>query len=212
MQQVRLEGYRALVPGVGYLRLGNWDSYGIETLQILPGEDWQDLELTATFVTPAGATRVRVPETGLLPVPPEATAAPLGTGTPGRLVFAGMAQGVQRLSTDVLFLVSDHTAAEGAQSQPTPSLWAQYFDKIQGMIDAAVPPDGEPGTVLTKTPAGNAWQRGYYTIGAGLLLDEATNTLSVDVADSLQQDNTRPVTSAAVFTTVGNIDALLATI
>ena len=80
------------------------------------------------------------------------------------------------------------------------------------MIDAAVPPDGEPGTVLTKTPAGNAWQRGYYTIGAGLLLDEATNTLSVDVADSLQQDNTRPVTSAAVFTTVGNIDALLATI
>lgn len=53
---------------------------------------------------------------------------------------------------------------------------------------------------------------GYYTIGAGLLLDEATNTLSVDVADSLQQDNTRPVTSAAVFTTVGNIDALLATI
>ena len=163
-------------------------------------------------MTPAGATRVRVPETGLLPVPPEATAAPLGTGTPGRLVFAGMAQGVQRLSTDVLFLVSDHTAAEGAQSQPTPSLWAQYFDKIQGMIDAAVPPDGEPGTVLTKTPAGNAWQRGYYTIGAGLLLDEATNTLSVDVADSLQQDNTRPVTSAAVFTTVGNIDALLATI
>lgn len=168
MQQVRLEGYRALVPGVGYLRLGNWDSYGIETLQILPGEDWQDLELTATFVTPAGATRVRVPETGLLPVPPEATAAPLGTGTPGRLVFAGMAQGVQRLSTDVLFLVSDHAAAEGAQSQPTPSLWAQYFDKIQGMIDAAVPPDGESGTVLTKTPAGNAWQRGvlYHRGGA----------------------------------------------
>lgn len=116
MQQVRLEGYRAFVPGAGYLRLGNWDSYGIETLQILPGEDWQGLELTATFVTPAGATRVRVPETGLLPVPPEATAAPLGTRTPGRLVFAGMAREVQRLSTDVFFLVSDHAATEKQQN------------------------------------------------------------------------------------------------
>lgn len=212
MQQVRLDGYRAFVPGAGYLRLGSWDSYGIETLQILPGEDWRDLELTATFVTPDSATRVRVPADGVLSVPPEATAHPLDLQNPGRLVFAGMAEGVQRITTNLLFVVSDHAPVDGADSQPTPSLWAQYFDKIQGMIDAAVPPDGDPGTVLTKTPAGNAWQRGYYTIGSGLLLDEATNTLSVDVADSLQQDNTRPVTSAAVFTTVGNINALLATI
>ena len=34
----------------------------------------------------------------------------------------------------------------------------------------------------------------------------------LDTADAVEQDNTRPVTSAAVFTTVGNIDALLATI
>ena len=161
MQQVRLEGYRALVPGVGYLRLGNWDSYGIETLQILPGEDWQDLELTATFVTPAGATRVRVPETGLLPVPPEATAAPLGTGTPGRLVFAGMAQGVQRLSTDVLFLVSDHAAAEGAQSQPTPTHRAHYFYKKHGNIEAPLPPPREPRPLQTQNPPGQATQPGY---------------------------------------------------
>ena len=49
-----------------------------------------------------------------------------------------------------------------------------------------------------------------YQIGAGLKLDEKTNTLSVDTADVVEQDNTKPVTSAAVHTEIGNIEALLA--
>jgi len=53
---------------------------------------------------------------------------------------------------------------------------------------------------------------GSYTIGAGLKLDPDSNTLSVDTADAVEQDDTRPVTSAAVFATTGNIDALLSTI
>lgn len=53
---------------------------------------------------------------------------------------------------------------------------------------------------------------GGYNIGSGLKLDEATNTLSVDTADVVEPDNSKPVTSAAVFTEVGNINALLATI
>lgn len=49
-----------------------------------------------------------------------------------------------------------------------------------------------------------------YKIGYGLkVLD---NTLMVDAADAVEQDNTKPVTSAAVYTEVGNINALLATI
>lgn len=51
-----------------------------------------------------------------------------------------------------------------------------------------------------------------YVIGSGLKLDETTNTLSVDTADDVEQDNTKPITSAAVYETVGNINALLATI
>ena len=50
------------------------------------------------------------------------------------------------------------------------------------------------------------------TIGHGLKLDEQTNTLSVDTAEAVEQDNTLPVTSAAVYTTVGNIEVLLGTI
>ena len=36
--------------------------------------------------------------------------------------------------------------------------------------------------------------------------------LTVDTADKAQQDNTRPITSAAVYTEIGNIEALLAAI
>lgn len=60
-----------------------------------------------------------------------------------------------------------------------------------------------------KIPAGGG---GGYNIGPGLKLDAETNTLSVDTAESVEKDNTKPVTSAAVYTEVGNINALLATI
>ena len=36
--------------------------------------------------------------------------------------------------------------------------------------------------------------------------------LSVNTTDQLDQDNTLPITSAGVYTTVGNIEALLKTI
>ena len=56
-----------------------------------------------------------------------------------------------------------------------------------------------------------------WLVGLGLAastdkLDAETNTLSVDTAAAVEKDNTKPVTSAAVYTEVGNINALLATI
>lgn len=49
-----------------------------------------------------------------------------------------------------------------------------------------------------------------YTIGYGLKVEECT--LMVDAAEAVEADNTKPITSAAVHTEVGNINALLATI
>jgi hypothetical protein len=51
---------------------------------------------------------------------------------------------------------------------------------------------------------------GYYEIGDGLKLVD--NVLSVDAATTVEEDNTRPITSAAVYSTVGNIEILLGTI
>ena len=50
-----------------------------------------------------------------------------------------------------------------------------------------------------------------YQIGNGLKVTGG-NTLEVDAANSVEQDNTLPITSAAVYTTVGNIEILLGTI
>ena len=47
-----------------------------------------------------------------------------------------------------------------------------------------------------------------YKIGDGLKVVEGT--LIVDTANAVEEDNTRPVTSAAVFVEIGNIEALLA--
>ena len=50
-----------------------------------------------------------------------------------------------------------------------------------------------------------------YQIGNGLKVTGG-DTLEVDAANSVEQDNTLPITSAAVYTTVGNIEILLGTI
>lgn len=51
-----------------------------------------------------------------------------------------------------------------------------------------------------------------YSIGAGLKLEEATNTLYVDAATAVEAGNDKPITSAAVFEAVGNVEVLLKTI
>ena len=86
--------------------------------------------------------------------------------------------------------------------------------------------DGPPGVVYSETeptdPAHPVWIKpsGEPTGGGGvdfttdetLTLDPVTKVLSVNTADVVEQDNTLPITSAAVFTTVGNISAILDTI
>lgn len=84
---------------------------------------------------------------------------------------------------------------------------------------------GEPGDTPYIGENGNWWvgdtDTGYapsgeggsaYRIGDGLKLDAQTNTLSVDTATEVEADNTRPITAAAVYETVGNIEVLLGTI
>lgn len=52
---------------------------------------------------------------------------------------------------------------------------------------------------------------GLVRVGENLKIN-ADGVLSVDTATAVEEDNTRPVTSAAVHTELGNIEALLANI
>jgi hypothetical protein len=59
--------------------------------------------------------------------------------------------------------------------------------------------------IMSETVAGIA------KVGDNLKIDP-TGRLSVDTADEVEGDNTRPITAAAVYSTVGNIEILLGTI
>lgn len=92
-------------------------------------------------------------------------------------------------------------------------VWAQLQQQIGDLGDLKTYSKGNLVAAINEArQSGGGGTGGGYVIGDGLKLDAATNTLSVDTAEVVEQDNTKPVTSAAVYTEVGNINALLATI
>lgn len=115
----------------------------------------------------------------------------------------------ERSDTEVIFIATSRTKIniiavkeDGVEFYKESSI--HPVTKTDGMtIPVGVDENGN----LWTTPSGNA-----YNVGNGLILDPKTNTLSVDVITEVEQDNTKPITSGAVYKTVGNIDVLLETI
>lgn len=68
-----------------------------------------------------------------------------------------------------------------------------------------------PATVYDPLKPATTTRLGGIIVGDNLLITEE-GRLSVDTASSAQGDNTRPITSAAVYTEIGNINVLLAAI
>lgn len=107
--------------------------------------------------------------------------------------------------------------------------WRTWVEPAMDTPTGDIPPDPQQGWVEQVLAAGaaanasaeraksaaeraeSAVPSGSLVIGNGLKWDPDGN-LSVDTADSAEQDNTRPITSAAVYMEIGNIDAILKTI
>ena len=70
---------------------------------------------------------------------------------------------------------------------------------------------GGGGGGSADVPIASETVAGVVRVGENLKIS-ADGVLSVDTATAVEEDNTRPVTSAAVQTTVGNIEILLKTI
>lgn len=70
---------------------------------------------------------------------------------------------------------------------------------------------GGSGGGSADVPIASETVAGLVRVGENLKIS-ADGVLSVDTATAVEEDNTRPVTSAAVQTTVGNIEILLKTI
>ena len=185
------------------------------TVEFVFSDDWDGLTKTAVFS--AGRTTVDVLESAWdgnkVVVPHEILA---DAGPIARVgVYGANADGLI-LPTVWVTLGKVMPAAEPSGdpgADPTLPIWAQLQNQIGDLDDLQTYNKGNLVDAINEARnSGGGSGGGGSTIGDGLKLDAATNTLSVDTAAAVEKDNTKPVTSAAVYTEVGNINALLATI
>lgn len=184
------------------------------TVEFVFSDDWSGLTKTAVFS--AGRTTVDVLESAWdgnkIVVPHEILA---DAGPIARVgVYGANADGLI-LPTVWVTLGKVMPAAEPSGdpgADPTLPIWAQLQNQIGDLDNLKTYNKGNLVDAINEARSSGGTGGGGYTIGEGLKLDAATNTLSVDTAAAVEKDNTKPVTSAAVYTEVGNINALLATI
>lgn len=133
LHEVQLKGY-SVRPG--NLSLGTFDSYGIEWLHVTADDSWDGLDILAVFHAPDGtATKVVAGADGMLAVPPEATAKQAGVG---RIVFAGLAENVQRITVDMGYNIKPHSDIEGDNpGTPTPDVVQQILANSNNAVSIA---------------------------------------------------------------------------
>ena len=147
--------------------------------------EWEPYETkTARFVTARGYTDVVFSGNEVaLPVITDAISVRVG-------VYAG---NLHTTTPAVIFCRRSITDGSGSPVEPTPDVYAQIMERLNN-LDGATPATAE--------------KLGVVKIGDNLKITE-DGVLSVDTADAVAQDNTRPITSAAVYTAKSNIEALL---
>ena len=184
------------------------------TVEFVFSPEWDGLTKTAVFSN--GKTTVDVLAASwdgdTVPVPHEVLAAP---GRHARVGVYGADESGVVLPTVWVSLGKVQPGADpsgDASADPSLPVWAQLQKQIGDLDDLKTYNKGNLVDAINEARSSGGSGGGGYTIGDGLKLDAATNTLSVDTAAAVEKDNTKPVTSAAVYTEVGNINALLATI
>ena len=184
------------------------------TVEFVFSPEWDGLTKTAVFSN--GKTTVDVLAANwdgdTVPVPHEVLAVP---GRHARVGVYGADESGVVLPTVWVSLGKVQPGADpsgDASADPSLPVWAQLQKQIGDLDDLKTYNKGNLVAAINEARNSGGGTGGGYTIGDGLKLDAATNTLSVDTAAAVEKDNTKPVTSAAVYTEVGNINALLATI
>ena len=182
------------------------DSINYLTAKFTFDPDWTGRTVTAYFVCGDKAITAELTDG-------EITAAQGINLTAGRweLKLSGI-KGDSRVTTGpVQFDVLPFGATDGELPDISLTQYEQLLAKI-GDMDELTTEDKSSLVAAINEVRQTGGGGTAYTIGHGLKLDAKTNTLSVDTADKMEQDNTLPITSAAVYVEVGNINALLKTI
>ena len=174
-------------------------------------EDWDGMERVAVFRAGAESRSVILDADGQCTIPWEVLT------SHGQQLYAGVygTRGgdvvLPTIWAGLGFILSG--AAPGRDARPpTPDLWQQELDRKGDTLDY----DGldlklkSGDKVLSEVQVAGGGGAIPYRFGHGLKQDGLD--VSVDAVSDFSGDNTLPMTAAGVQTTVGNIEALLATI
>lgn len=213
IHKIQLTNYAVrLVSESSDLQLGTQNSYGNEQLQLILSSEWKGLTITATFYAPgvSKGTRVLADADGLIAVPPEATAG-IWTIQPGRIVFTGITDGIQRISQDLLYTVINHSEIEGEESKTTPSVLDQAIAQTGAARDKAVSAASEAEMSASKAEdKAKAAEQAQLAaeIASEYVENVSQNIESNFVAIELAQTETINIVSNAKKETVADISAV----
>lgn len=182
------------------------DSIEFVRFQFHLPEDWDPLVLVAQFTQADTYNMLLDGDTCFLPK--ELTAGLC------KLSLFGYTEGkpLRATSIPLVFQIEESGFVSSAETPipPTPDLYAQLLGKIKdleiGALDPTVVSKAVEDYLKENPPSGGVR---FETDETLILID---GVLSVNTTNDMEQDNTLPITSAGVFATVGNIEALLKTI
>lgn len=124
-----------------YLVLGTYDSYGIEKIQLVLENEWNEdgVVICAVFSTKNTKTEIVVPGNLVFDVPQEATSEPASIDCPGTIVFYFVNRdGTKKVVTnDVFYVVYDHSDIETGETVPTPDKWSQFVSQVKKDAEVA---------------------------------------------------------------------------
>ncbi len=181
---------------------------------------WDTLKKLVVFRRSGTPTlTVQLHETMMCELPPQMLAVPAGSGVVTVHVgMIGIGAGDYRLTTGEAQVRIDPSCYAQGQTpgEPPQDVYEELLkrvedaeeidpEEIRAAIDEYLQQNPIDVPIMSETVAGIA------KVGDNLKIDSA-GRLSVDTADEVEGDNTRPITAAAVYSTVGNIEILLGTI
>ena len=171
IHEIDLDGYEARWSESNSKRgpsLATWGSFGLERLHLNPGEGWQGMTVTATFLLGDNEKTMVANADGMVDVPPQA----LAEAGNGVIVFSGDMAGAQRITADIRYKVIDHSEVRGDVPEPTPDAFHQYIEQTNQYREeaaasaASAAASAQQAAASADGAAGSAEKAGEYADNA----------------------------------------------
>lgn len=185
-------------------------SVNVNTVSIEFSADWDGLSRVAVFASSTTQISIALDSTNQCFIPWECLVTP---NLNLRVGVYGM-QGTTIVLPTIwasLGIIRPGVTTGAEPSPPTPDAYQKVLAEIGNLGDLTTADKSSLVAAINEVHETGGGGGMNYRIGHGLRVTGG-NTLEVDTAEEAEQDNTLPITSAAVYTTVGNIEILLETI